>query len=188
MATYEPKPQRLISAAEYARLPDDESSWDELVRGRIVREPLPPWWGPHGPVMAQVVYLLRKHIVEQGLDLTCGVHAGFLLEEEPDTVRGPDVWVTRPGRPMGRSPFSEGAPELAVEVLSPSNRPREMAEKVAQYLAAGALLVWVLNPGKRTAVVYRPGAAPRKLGADDEIAGGEVVPGFRVRVAELFRT
>ena len=186
MASYEPRPERLISIAEYARLPNDESTWDELVRGQVVREPLPPAGGPHGRVMLQVGRLLRNHVDEHGLELQCGVHAGFVLEEEPGTVRGPDVWVMRRGRGMGRYPWPDGAPELAVEVLSPSNRPREMAEKVTQFLAAGAVLVWVLDPRRRTAVVYRTGAQPQTLSSEDEIDGGEVLPGFHVKVGRLF--
>ena len=185
MATRREPEGRLLSIDDYARLPDDEGTWDELVRGRVVREPLPQ--PTHGAVMAHVGHMFQTFIDAKGLDVQCGMHAGFVLAETPATVRGPDVWLVRGNRRTSAvHPWYEGAPDLAVEVLSPSNRPREMNEKVRDYLAAGAAVVWVLDPQHRTVAVHRKDAPPRILAGVEEADGEEVLPGFRVSAEECF--
>jgi Uma2 family endonuclease len=82
--------------------------------------------------------------------------------------------------------FGDGAPDLAVEVLSPTDRARQVLDKVGEYLEAGVRLVWVIDPERRSAVVYRSLAEVRKLGADEFLEGEDVVPGFRCRLADLF--
>ncbi len=81
----------------------------------------------------------------------------------------------------------DGPADLAVEVVSPNDRPAEIAEKVAFYLEHGVPLVWVAYPRPRHVVVHRPGQPPRTFGADDTLDGEEIVPGFRLPVAEVFR-
>ena len=82
--------------------------------------------------------------------------------------------------------FWPGAPDLAVEVVSFDDRPREVAEKARAWLAAGARLVWVANPKSRTVDVYRPGADVETLTASEQLIGGDVLPGFACPVAEVF--
>jgi Uma2 family endonuclease len=114
---------------------------------------------------------------------------GYLLSHEPPTVLIPDVGFVSFERGRAHvhssSPFP-GAPDLAVEVLSPSNRPGEIHGKVADYLAAGCRLVWVVDPKRQAVAAHRDLLSPALLGRSDHLEGGDVLPGFRVLVEELF--
>ncbi len=182
--TQPPDPERLLTAEEYGRLPNDDRYRDELVRGRVVREPRPHWGHltAQSRLFARLVSFVEKHALG-----FAGVEGGFLLERNPDSVRGPDVLFVRRERLGETDPdrWPDFGPDLAVEILSPSNRPGKMAEKVAQYFAAGTRLAWVIDPRKRTAKIYRPGREVRVLHEQDDLDGEDVVPGFRCRVAEL---
>ncbi len=153
------------------------------MRGRVVREPHPKWG--HFTVQARLSARLMSFVEEHGLGLA-GAEGGFLLERDPDSVRGPDVLFVRRERLAETHPdrWPEFGPDLAVEILSPSNRPGKMADKLAQYFGAGTRLAWVIDPKKRTAKVYRPGGNVRVLHEQDELEGEDVVPGFRCRLAE----
>jgi len=174
-----------MTLEEYARLPDDDFYRDELSRGRLVREPGPGQ--EHGRVQAMLGGLLARYAREHGLGYVVS-ESGFILERHPDTVRGPDVAFVARGR-YGDTPprrWAEFAPDLAVEILSPSDRPARMAEKVAQYFGAGTRTVWLIDPEERIAVVHASPTAVRVLREGEELDGGEVIPGFRCRLADLF--
>ena len=112
-----------------------------------------------------------------------------MLARKPDTVRGPDVaFVSRERfeRNADTVKAFAGAPDLAVEVLSPSNTAAAMHAKVADYLAAGARCVWVVDPESQTVTVYTSLLWPYRLGEEETLDGDDVVPGFRVRVGEIF--
>lgn len=177
---------RLLTIDEYAELPDD--GWrTELVRGRVVREPQPSY--QHGSVQARIIFLLGRYLETHALDLTCSGPFGVITEEGPDTVRGPDLSIFRKERlaDLHRAGFLRGAPELAVEVVSPSNKAGEIQEKVLEYFTAGARLVWVVYPRRKTVAVHASSREARFYGEDDDLDGGDVLPGLRVPVSELFR-
>ncbi len=182
--THPPDPDRLLTAEEYAQLPDDDRYRDELVRGRVVREPHPKWG--HFTVQSRLVARLVNFVEKHGLGFA-GAEGGFLVERDPDSVRGPDVLFVRRERLGETHPdrWPEFGPDLAVEILSPSNRPGKMARKLAQYFAAGTRLAWVIDPKRRTAKVYRPGRPVRVLHEQDELEGEDVVPGFHCRLADV---
>ncbi len=171
-------------------LPDKRT---ELVRGRlIVREPA---GYQHGDVAARVLVAISNYLAADRLRQASGIargrvlaaETGFTLQRNPDTVRAPDVAYIRAERlPTGAQPgFAELAPDLAVEVLSPSDRPGEVLAKVADWLTAGALLVWTIDPIRRRARVYRADGTESLLGAVDVLAGEDVLPGFRALLSEL---
>ncbi len=174
----------LLSVEAYARLPDDPRWRDELSRGRLVREPGPGH--EHGRIQVRLGGRLERFVAEQQLGYVT-VESGFVLERDPDTVRGPDVAFVARERYGDRLPtrWPEFAPDLAVEILSPSDRLSRMVEKVAQYLGAGTRLVWLIDPAERIAVIYRSATAVRVLREDEELEGEDVVPGFRCPLAEL---
>lgn len=174
-----------LTAEEYARLPErDDGYKDELVRGSVVCEPQPSF--VHGLASMKIGHLLSAFVDREGLGVVLG-EAGYVLERGPDTVRGPDVSFVSTERLRRRGEtFFEGAPDLAVEVISPSNTRRAAAEKTRDYLAAGARLVWNVDPRRETVTAHAPGAEPRVLGADDSLDGGDVLPGFTVAVRALF--
>jgi Uma2 family endonuclease len=175
-----------MSVEELYSLPDEEGK-QELQAGCLVSEPLPG--SRHGRVMAAVADELRTHVRKHRLGVVFAGDTGFVLARSPDTVRGPDVsFVTRERfEKVGESAtaFPE-APDLAVEILSPSNTPASMHAKVADYLAAGTRRVWVVDSETHTVAVYATLLAPRILSTTDFLEGEDVVPGFRVRIADLF--
>ena len=175
--------QTLMTAEEYAQLPDDGKRY-ELVRGVLVEMSHPQ--SHHGVVTGNVYYQLRRwlDVAKRGALL---LDVGHVVERGPDTVRGPDVAFVRNGRlDLRKTSWVEGGPDLAVEIRSPGDRAGEVDERVADYLRAGTPLVWIVDPAKRTVTVRRSGVADIVLREDDELDGGEVLPGFRVGVREIF--
>ncbi len=121
--------------------------------------------------------------------MVCAAETGFRIGRDPDTVRAPDVAFIRRARveEAGEAEgFWPGAPDLAVEVVSPGDSFAEVEEKVSDWLAAGCRMVVVVNPRRRTATVYRSRSDVTLLAEDDVLDGGDVVPGWRVPVRELF--
>ena len=166
----------------------DNGQRHELVRGRLLSEP--PAGFEHGDLLSEIALQLRAFVKAHTLGRVVGGDVGFILGRDPDTVRAPDVAFVKQDRlPEGRlkKKFFSGPPDLAVEVLSPDDRPGAVTAKVADYLAAGTRIIWLVDPDDRTVTVIRPGAPPRQLAEKDEIDGEDVVPGFRLVVAELFR-
>ena len=181
-----PLRDREMTVEDLYVMPDDGFN-HELQAGILVSEPLPG--GRHGSVTAAVAEMLRAHVKKHRLGVVFAGDSGFVLAREPDTVRGPDVaFVSRErfDRSGDTVKAFAGAPDLAVEVLSPSNTPAAMHAKVADYLAAGSRSVWVVDPESQTVTVYASLLSPRRLGEDETLDGNDVVPGFRVRVGEIF--
>ena len=175
---------RLMTADELLMLPDDGMR-HELIDG--VLHTMTPPGERHGEVGLALGVLLVNHVREHRLGRVYG-EVGFRLRRDPDTVRAPDASFVARARlqgPVGGPKYFEGAPDLAVEVLSPSDSVRETEEKFGQYFAAGCRLGWLVDPPREAVTVYRaPGVAVRTLGLDDLLDGEDVVPGFACRVRE----
>jgi Uma2 family endonuclease len=150
----------------------------ELVRGRlIVREPA---GYRHGAVTVNLTLRLGQHVQLTGAGQLLAAETGFTLFRGPDTVRAPDIAFVRQERvPTETRGFPELAPDLVVEVLSPDDRPGETLAKVGDWLEAGAELVWVIDPERRLARIYRRDGTEKVLGEVDELLGDDVLPGFR---------
>jgi len=163
----------------------DDSCRHELVAGVIVSEPFAT--PRHDRTFRRLLRLLGDFVDARGLGEVFG-ETGYVLARDPDTVRGPDLsYVSRERLSNfddGR--FFPGAPDLAVEILSPSNRRGEMHAKVADYLAAGARLVWVVDPERMSVTTYRTLLAPRRLQAGDSLDGEDVVPGLVIPIEAIF--
>jgi len=175
-----------VTAQQLAEIPDDGYRY-ELVRGEIRK--MAPSFEERGLVSANIAGDLMPYVRRNSLGRVVIAETGYLLESNPDTVRAPDVSFIRQDRvspPGQRRSFVQGAPDLAIEVLSPSNRPGPMAEKVADYLAAGCMMVVVVDPVLRTATVHRPDQEPQVLNEADTLDGGDVVPGWQMQVGEIF--
>jgi len=177
----------LLTADDLARLDDPNGLPHELVRG--VLRLVTPTFCDHGSVVMRISAALAQHVYSHGLGELFGESTGFLLERDPDTVLCPDVAFVAsrrlPPDGLGRS-FGELAPDLAVEVLSKSNRPREVRAKVADYLRLGVRCVWVVDPPKRAVRIHAADGPEKLVGEDGILDGGEVLPGFRCPVASLF--
>jgi Uma2 family endonuclease len=134
--------------------------------------------------------LLYVFVRQHDLGEVGGADWGARLFANPDTVRVPDVAFVRKERLRdGKLPrrFQDGAPDLVVEVLSPSDRYRRTARKVAEYLRAGASLVWIIDPDERSAVVHRADGSMDEYGADGVLDGGDLLPGFTLNLAEIWK-
>lgn len=179
--------KRLVTAEEYAEGSwGDETTQEELVRGVVmcVRD-LPPTHA-HGATKRRVFLLLHEFVNAHRLGYVWS-EDGFILERGPDTVRIPDVYFIRDERvDLDVDPYPIGAPDLAIEILSPSNRRRQVAERVADLLRTGSRLVWCINPKKRIVTIYRPDGTTQVLLETDTLSGEDVVPGFACLVSELF--
>jgi len=177
----------LITAEQLLRMPECKRGY-ELVAGEL-RKMSPPG-EKHCVVAQRLGSRLGPYVEERRLGAVYGGEPGFTIARDPDTVLAPDLaFVTKDHlavQPIGDG-YREGAPDLAVEVMSPSDRPKEVREKAEAWLAAGAAMVWVLNPGRHTVTVFRPASGPETLTEADSLDGEEVVPGFRCPVADLFR-
>ena len=184
--TYVPRmsPPALLTADElqHVYVPDKRV---ELVRGLLVVRELPGM--RHARVAMDLALALGAHVRAAALGRVYA-EAGFKLASNPDTVRGPDVAFIRRDRIPDPEPtgFAHFAPDLVVEVISPGDRPGEVLAKVADWLSAGTRLVWVLDPGRRVARVYRDDGTEQILTADESLDGGDVVPGFSCPVGEIF--
>lgn len=179
-------PDSPLTIEEYLRLPDDDGYRDELVRGYVVREPIPA--PEHARVSVRLTAALHAFVEREDLGVVLA-EGGFLLAEDPPTIRGPDVSFVSAERipPEGfGGGFWNMAPDLAIEVISPSNTAAAIQEKVLDYLHAGASLVWVIHPRTRTAVVHRTTDDVRVLRESDALESDFVLPGFRLELADLF--
>lgn len=155
----------------------------ELVDGEIR---VSPAGARHGQVCVKLTTRLGSFVEEHGLGFVFDSSTGFRLPN--GNVRLPDVSFVSKGRLDGdRVPdgFCPRAPDLAVEVLSPADRPRPVLDKVGDYLDAAVSLVWVIDPERRTAVAYRSLVSVRAFGPEDALDGEDVVPGFRCRLGEI---
>jgi Uma2 family endonuclease len=179
--------QKPLTAEEYLKLPDDPGTRHELVRGELVEvgfaTAVPGW------IVGLIFELLTEFVRRENLGVVFGDGVGYIVTRNPDSVRGPDVSfvsakrVAEVGIPNGNWPF---APDLAVEVFSPGDRRKRLQAKIRDYLGGGSRLVWVVWPTTRSLTAYSVDGLVRTFGPNDELEGGDVLPGFRVRVADLF--
>lgn len=149
----------------------------------IVREP--PGFR-HGDVAVNLSSVLNQFVRARNLGRVLS-ESGYILFTDPDTVRGPDVSFVREERvpqPLPRG-FAHFAPDLAVEVLSPDDRPGEVLEKVAEYLTAGTVLVWIIDPDRRQARVYRADGTVAVVSEAESLDGESLLPGFSCRLADV---
>ena len=176
----------VFTAEELLRFPRGRNRL-ELVKGKLYEMALSG--GRHGIVAANICAILDSHVQLTGLGCVFATGTGFTLQRNPDTVRAPDAaFVAKDRMPPGEAPdgYLPLAPDLAVEVISPNDRPRDIREKVADWLNAGTRLVWVIYPASRTATVHRPPGTVEELEEADTLDGADVVSGFSCVLRELF--
>ncbi len=170
---------------ELDRLPE---GWRyEIDEGELVI--MPPAGFEHGKVGTTVTGLIWQFVRSHGLGQVLTCDTGFRLRRDPETLRAPDVaFISNERIALIADPkkFSEVPPDLAVEVLSPSNSQVDMGRKVEQYLAAGVRSVWILDPGNQTLTYYRPDEKPITLNDPEAMVEDPCLPGFRCLLAELW--
>jgi Uma2 family endonuclease len=176
---------RLYSAVDLAKMPTDEP-W-ELWEGELRKV---PGAGFAASDLAHWIGVLISNFARpRRLGKVTGADGTYIILQNPQTVVVPDVafvkWDRLPERER-RDGYFPSPPDLAVEVISPTDEPGDIAKKRELYRRAGVPLVWWVDPARRTVAVYREGRLVAELGEDDELDGEPVLPAFRLAVAEIF--
>jgi Uma2 family endonuclease len=175
---------QLLTVEDILAMPDDGDRL-ELIDGELLR--MAPTGFEHGDIMFNLGGALRRFVVAANLGRVTGGDAGFVLRRDPDTLLAPDVAFVRADRlPVDRQGFLELVPDLVVEVISPSDRFNDVTRKVAIYLDAGVQCVWLIQPLRKRVFVHDRGMAPLELANDDFLEGQDIIPGFQMRVADIF--
>ncbi len=176
----------LLTADELELMPDDDSVRTELDEGELISMPPAGW--DHGDSEIEIGRILSNYVKKHRLGKVLSGDTGFRLRE--DTVRSPDVAFVRRARvaALKSKGFAKGAPDLAVEIFSPSDSVAQLMRKVKQYFAAGCHTVWIVYPEAQEVHVLEASGADRLLRGEDVLEAAELLPGFSVRVGEFFES
>ncbi len=178
--------QALVTAEALWLLPDDGNR-HELIAGEL--RTMSPSGEAHGGIAATFTTYPNVYVMARRLGRVFAAATGFLVATDPDTVLAPDVAFVRAERLVAApSGYHRGAPDLAVEIVSPNDRYTEVDEKVAAWLDHGTRMVVVVNPRRRELAVHRSVTAVRQLTIEDRLDGDDVVPGWSLAVRDLCDT
>jgi Uma2 family endonuclease len=175
------------TVAEYQQM-DSASDRFELIKGEL-RE-VAAAKSRHGAIGGRLIILLGSAQSQQPAGEFFLSETGFIVSRDPDSLLMPDIGFVKSERLTNVKvwdDFVPFAPDLAVEIESPSNREGEILEKVALYLRGGTHLVWLIRPRHRTVTVFRPGVPEQVLSEADVLDAGNVVPGFKLQLSDLFK-
>ena len=179
--------QPVFTADELLRLPSGRARY-ELVRGEL--RVMTPAGHLHGKVAMRVGQLLAAHVDANQLGIAYAAETGFVLSRDPDTVRAPDAAFVTAAHlaSVSLSPegYFPGAPDLAIEVVSPSESRAAVSQKTDDWLLAGCLVVVVLDPARNAGAVHRAGKPVESLAGDDRLSIPEHLPGWSVTLRTLF--
>jgi len=190
-----PAQHTLLTAEDLWKRADDGYRY-ELVKEELRR--MPPAGFEHRIRAAKIGRHLDAHVEKYKLGYVCGAETGFKISQNPDTVRAPDAALVRQaalaqqGVPKG---YWEGAPDLAVDIISPNDTYAEVTEKIGAWFTAGCAMVWVLNPRQETVEVHRPIEAASQptstycktvLTGNDTLDGADVVEEFQCQIQDIF--
>ena len=174
----------LMTAEELIGLPRGRRRY-ELVKGELLT--MSPAGEEHGAVIINLTLPLAQHVKANNLGVVYGAETGFKLESNPDTVLAPDIaFIRREHLGTLSKGYRNGAPDLAVEVISPDESKNKVKRKVERWLQGGALAVWIVDPQTRTVAVHALHRDARVLSEEDVLTGDDVVPNFGFPVSEIF--
>ena len=176
-----------ISAEEFEQF-DPEWRYD-LIKGELT--PMPPMPGEeHGAITSDFAFEVTFFVKQRKLGQCYAAETRFLIERDPDTAIAPDwAFIRKERLPEKRQQgFVPVVPDIVLEVRSPSDRTKPVADKIQLWLDAGVPLVWELNPKTRILTVYRPGQPSRELKETDELSGEDILPGFNLPLRSVLRS
>ncbi|MFN3334340.1 MAG: Uma2 family endonuclease [Caldilinea sp.] len=173
----------LVTGAELLEMGDIGPS--ELVEGEVV--PMSPTQNLHGWLVMELARRLGNFNAERRLGWVLGAESGLFTRRNPDTVRGMDIaFISRQRLPILAPGFLEIAPELVVEIVSPSDRWDSIRKKITEYFDAGVDRVWIVEPSQHKVLVFRAPTQLTELGEGDILRGEGVLDGFELPLSELF--
>lgn len=175
----------LMTAEELMRLPDSPFR-HELINGELITMPLPK--PPHGRAVVRLGVPLAQFVWDHDLGEVYD-HSGFQLTVNPDTVLGPDwAFISKQRlKQMGEvEGYWQGPPDLAIEVLSPGDRPGKVNKKISRWLESGTRQVWIVNRKHRTVTVYRSETDVTTFSGSDYLEAEDLFPGFRLSLDRIF--
>jgi Uma2 family endonuclease len=180
---------QLLSAEDFfawCQRPENRDRHFELERGKVIEVPRPG--ERYGLVCLNAGWLRGSYVRKRGRGYACANDTGIIWERDPDTVRGPDLVFhdDSPGYEELHPKYNEKVPQLAIEVLSSTDRFSKVHRRISQLLGWGVAVVWLIDPEDKTITVFRKEELPEVLESDQELDGGEVLPEFRCRVEEFF--
>ena len=176
----------LMTAEELLQLPRDGFRY-ELINGEL--EKMPPPGHPHGRIILRLAVPLSQFIWDHEMGEVFGKDTGFKLTSNPDTVLAPDfAFVTNERFEEGRKTegYWPGAPDLAVEVLSPTDRPGKMKQKIERWFSFGTNQVWIVDQKHLTVTVYRSPSDTTTFSGSDYLEAEDILPGFRISLDSIF--
>ncbi len=171
---------------DWCNRPENRERHFELEKGRVVEVSRPG--ERHGVTCANTVRMIGNFAFDRKRGYVVSNDTGVIWELDPDTIRGPDVMYYAAGRPFSEMnpKYSEEPPDVAVEVLSPTDRIKKVMRRATQFLGWGTRVVWILDPEDRTLIVLRADRAPEILDDTQEMIGDGPLEGFRCHVADFF--
>lgn len=176
---------QLITADELLAMSNSEVGRCELIGGEIIE--MPPPGTQHGRLQAKLARRIGNFVEEHDLGDVL-TESGYIVARDPDTVRAPDVAYIRkdrlPSEPQ--TGYFDGAPDLAAEVLSPNDVVSEVLAKIDQWLDAGAISVWLVDPTNRQVQIYHRSGQITRFRNDEELRDEDVLPGFMLKLSDLF--
>lgn len=180
---------RLYTADDLLRISSiDDAHRYELIRGELIVMSLAG--SEHGAIAMRLGGRMQTFVEDQNLGEVFAAETGFKLAENPDIVRGPDLaFVCREHLPEGRIPQSyfPGAPDLAVEVVSPNDNPGKVNDKIQMWLHYGAQVIWSIEPKTHSVTIYSADGDVKVLRVGDRLEDEALLPGFSYPIANLFR-
>ncbi len=177
---------KLLTAEDVWNMEDDGCR-HELIRGELLT--MSPAARPHGRYLAELTRHIGNYLADQPIAEIYAGDTGYILSRDPDLLLAPDLSVIRlenlPDEPP-ETGFEDLVPDLVAEVLSPSERMGRVNYKIWEYLNSGVQLVWLIDPSQKNVTIHAPNRQMQVIGIDDTLDGGEVLPEFRLPLAELF--
>jgi Uma2 family endonuclease len=175
-----------MTAEELMELPDDGFRY-ELVNGEL--EKMPPPGFPHGRIAMRLGIYVGQFILEHGLGEAVATDTGFKLTSNPDTVLAPDfAFITTERFREGKDTegYWLGPPDLAVEVLSPSDRAGKVKQEIARWFSFGTRQIWIVDPKHSNITVYRSPSDSTVFSGSDFLEAQDLLPGFRISLERIF--